>query len=175
MNLLEFNFTASNCNGWPKLKFYIDDDLYQDYEFLDSSATVQLPLEVLDGKHCVSIELYGKTINNTLVQDNVIVMDQLVTLENIKVDNVQLPTYFLYQGRVDNQPDSPQLTWGINGSWRWYFYAPIIDWIIFVKNNNAQTADLNLTVTSSFSNEKNSKLLELLDQIENELGNEQNP
>lgn len=174
MNTLEFFFQASNCNGWPKLKFYIDDDLYQDFEFVSSTANIKLPLELLDGEHCVDIELYGKTIKNTIVENNIIVLDQLVTLESIKVDNVQLPPFFLYQGRFNNQMDSPQLTWGINGSWKWHFKTPIVDWIIFVKNNNVQTANSDFTVTSSFSNEKNFKLLELLDKIDHELNNAKN-
>jgi hypothetical protein len=173
MNLMEFNFSATECNGWPKLKFYIDDDLYEDYKFCSDEAKIFLPIELLNGKHLLQIELYGKTQNNTVVdKNNTIIKDQLVILNSIKLDNVQLPEMFLYLGRFTGNPNFPQLTWGVNGFWNWTFETPIIDWAIFVRNNASENINSDLTVTSSFSNEKNTKLLNLLDIMEHELNND---
>jgi hypothetical protein len=132
MNQLSFSFTATHCVSWPKLKFYIDDDLYHDFIFTDGAAQIDLPLDLLPGSHEIKIELYDKTYLNTVVQDEVIVQDQLVTLENIWVDGVQLPDFFKYSGKyLTNDLDSIDgLTWGINGHWCWEFEFPIIEWIL---------------------------------------------
>ena len=172
MNIIEFNFSATKCNGWPKLKFYIDGNLYENYKFISDSADVKLLIDLPDANHILQIELYGKTYNNTFVQNDVIIKDQVVTLDSIKIDNVKLPDLFLFRGRFTNNPDTPQLTWGINGFWSWTFSTPIINWAVNLKNSISQTAHQNFTITSEFANDKNTKLLHILKIMEQELDND---
>ena len=135
MNHLGFHFSATECNGWPKLKFFIDDDLYHDFEFTSESALVELPLDLLPGEHQICIELYEKNHSNTVVSDDTIIKDQLVTLESITVDNVLLPDFVKYQGvYCTGNVNHPQvLTWGQNGTWNLHFEDPIISWVLDLK------------------------------------------
>ena len=165
MNHLRFEFSATYCNAWPKLKFYINDDLYHDYHFETTKGQVTLPIDLLDGAHLLEIELYDKTSHHTVIQDNKITQDQLVTLEHIYLDNVLLPDLFLYRGHYEHFPKS--LTWGVPGKWSFKFATPIIDWALHTKNDNQ--FDAESTVVSTYSFQKNKKLLDLLDLLEQEL------
>ena len=139
MNYIKFNFSATECNGWPKLKFLIDNDLYHDYEFLTNTASVELPLDLINGSHVIDIELYDKTYNNTIVVDGNVVKDQLITLEEIFIDHVKVPDFVKYQGiyKVADTKTPQALTWGLNGIWTLDFEYPIVDWILDIKSNYA--------------------------------------
>lgn len=168
MNLLGLEFSATKCVNWPSLRFYVDEDLYQEFQFESSAGSIFIPLELMDGEHLLEIELYGKTYDNTKILDGNIIEDQLVTLEKILIDGVPLPSKFLYHGRLEDNPDSPSLTWGKNGKWIWCFNAPIINWALdFYRTDNV----VETTLTSMYSEQKNKKLLSILDKIEKELEN----
>lgn len=170
MNILTLGFSASFCNGWPKIKIYLDEDLYHDYEFIGDNEAVDIPLDLLDGLHTLKIELYNKSNRNTKVVDSIIVQDQLVTLENIKVDGVTVPQQFLYEGRYTYNNVEPYqgLTWGINGHWSWDFQTPIINWIIKQKNLN-QGVSTDSIISQNYSEEKHQTILEQLDILETKL------
>lgn len=166
MNYLRLEFTATKCVTWPRLKFFVDDDLYQEFKFENAQGTIVIPLELMDGEHVLEVELYGKMPFNTKIFDGKIIEDQLVTLEKMFIDEVELPTTFLFHGRLKNNPETPSLTWGKNDTWIWIFKSPIIKWALdlYRKNDNVQD-----TMTPVFSEEKNKKLLSILDEIEKEL------
>ena len=170
MNILSLVFSASFCNGWPKIKVYLDEDLYHDYEFVSHSGIVDLPIDLLDGPHILKIELYNKTNQNTKIEDDAIIQDQLVTLENIKVDGVIVPKEFLYKGQytVNNIAPHQGLTWGINGHWSWNFQTPIINWIIIQKNLNENLL-INPSISQNYSEEKHRAILEHLNILETKL------
>jgi hypothetical protein len=170
MNILSLVFSTSFCNGWPKIKVYLDEDLYQDHEFSKDNEIVDIPLDLLDGLHTLKIELYNKSNRNTKVVDNIIVQDQLVTLENIKVDGVTIPEQFLYEGRYTYNNVEPYrgLTWGINGHWSWNFQTPIINWIITQKNLN-QGVSTDSIISQNYSEGKHQRILEHLDILETKL------
>lgn len=170
MNILSLVFSASFCNGWPKIKVYLDEDLYQDHEFIKDNEIVDVPLDLLDGLHTLKIELYNKSSRNTKVVDSIIVQDQLVTLEYIKIDRVTVPKQFLYEGRYTYNDVEPYqgLTWGINGHWSWNFRTPIINWIINQKNLN-QGVSTDLLSSQNQSEEKYHAILEQLDNLETKL------
>jgi hypothetical protein len=171
MNQLKLNFSATKCKSWPKLRFYIDGDLYEDYHFESESATITLPIDLLPGEHELSIELYGKTMENTVVDGDKIVEDQLVTIESMSIDDVELLPMFIYHGRVDGAEHTPQMVWGINGFWRWRFGAPIIDWVLDYKNSYIDESLNSQIIISTFSAKKKNKLLDLLDSMEAALEN----
>lgn len=174
MNLLGFQFNATECNGWPKLKFFIDDDLYHDYEFSASSGIVELPLDLLSGPHEIKIEFYGKTQHNTILADNEIVEDQLVTLELITVDHVTIPDFIKYLGvyQVDDVKRSQILTWGQNGFWTLQIEYPIIDWILNLKMQTIPSyTDNKQWTTSVFHPKKIQSLRDNLTVLEKLLSN----
>lgn len=163
---LQFKFKATFCNGWPQLNFYLDNTLCYNYAFNSEDATVALPIDFFEGDHLLEIELYGKTEKNTKVLNGKILQDQIVTLEAILIDDVEMYDLFLYRGRFEQNND-PQLTWGVNGKWRWTFSCPIITWAIHTKYNARQTNDSRLT--SSYFEDKKQILLNILDEMEQDL------
>jgi hypothetical protein len=130
---LKLIFNATECNGWPKIRFFIDLDQIEDLTTDSNNIEVNIPIDLLDGEHNLDIELYGKKPINTIIdaQKNII-KDQIVELVDIYVDNIQLPTYFKYLGiyHYNNIAHPQALTWGINGIWKWSFTTPIIPWIL---------------------------------------------
>jgi len=174
MNDLAISFTATECNGWPRLKFLVDDDLIQDYEFTSDSALIKIPLDLLDGEHVLDIEFYGKTYNNTILVDNNIVKDQLVTLDTICIDNVPVPDFFKYQGLYIVGPTTKPraLTWGENGVWKLTFVYPIVDWLLELKfNNYYEFSGVDEWSTATYHPKKSQLLKEGLLDLENILAN----
>ncbi len=175
MNWVSFEFDATYCNAWPKIKFFIDNDLYQDYEFSNDKAVVTLPFDLLPGKHQLWVELYDKTENNTILEHNTVVQDQLVILKKIAIDNVKVPDLVLYRGTyyTNNQKIYPQtVTWGENGKWVLEFETPIINWILdlkletFTNNKNYMWSSKNLKSSQLFIEELD-KLEKLLSDVAN--------
>lgn len=141
MNNLKITFNASECNGWPKLRVLIDNDLYEDHLFSSTNESITVPIEFLDGRHILELEIYGKTSANTKVDSaGNIIQDQLIELVDMFVDDIKLPEYFKYIGVYKfNDQIYPQATvWGCNGSWTWEFFTPIVTWAIDKKNDNAE-------------------------------------
>ena len=166
MNELGFEFKATKCNGWPKIRMSIDDDIYQEYKFSSSHECVSIPIDLLDGNHTLAIEIYGKSQSSTVVNDQQIIQDQLVTLENIFVDNVKLPDNFKYSGTYGQQPSC--LTWGENNKqWLWNFSTPIIDWIL--KEKHRLTEEKYGDHYDLWSEKKKENYLRLLDKFENDI------
>lgn len=173
MNIVKFKFEASECNGWPKIKFFIDEDLYHDYEFDNKSALVELPMDLLFGNHTLSIEFYGKTSINTILQGDQIIKDQLVTLQTIYIDNVQVPDFVKYSGfyKVNEEIKPQALTWGENGNWQLDFEFPIIDWVLEKKlSMNYDTGEQWSVAT--YHPKKIKILKEMLQDLENMLDND---
>jgi hypothetical protein len=139
MNHIKFTFKLTECNGWPKIRVLVDNDLYEDRQFTSELEEITVPIEVLDGDHIISIERYGKIVNNTMVdQQGNILKDQLVELLDIYVDGIKLPEWFTYLGTyVFNNTTYPQAKiWGVNGVWDWPFATPIITWVLDKKTEN---------------------------------------
>jgi hypothetical protein len=172
---LSLVFSASQHNGWPKLKFYLDDDLYEDYTFTGPSARVDIPLVLVDGEHELTIELYDKTHNNTKVVDDQIIEDQIVTLEQIQIGGVAVPDFVKYSGvyYTKEQTYPNGLTWGINGEWRVKFKMPFISWILEEKNKfNSAVYDAKETLVGDYNESKKQTLIYYLKQLEEMLASE---
>ena len=158
MNCLGLLFTATECNGWPKLQFLINDDLIQDHQFTSSSELIEIPLDLFDGAHELGIELYGKTTTNTVLVNNIIVEDQLVTLDTIFIDGVPVPDFVKYSGiyTVGQQK----------------FNYPIIDWVLDLKfEKYYEFAGLDEWSTSTYHPKKSQLLESGFQELENILAN----
>ena len=139
MNHIKFTFKITECNGWPLVRVLLDNDLYEDHQFLSEQGEIVIPVEVLDGDHNISIERYGKHTRNTIVdQQGNILKDQLVELLDIYIDDIKLPEWFSYLGTYTfNGNAYPQAKiWGGNGIWEWPFATPLITWVLDKKTEN---------------------------------------
>jgi len=132
VNYLKFLFRATECNGWPKLKFLIDLDIIEYYEFSSDTAEITIPISLLDGDHSLFVELYDKNKNNTIVDAGNIIKDQTVELTDIYVDDILLPDFYKWMGVYEFNGNifTQALLWGINGSWRWNIKTPLIPWLL---------------------------------------------
>jgi hypothetical protein len=138
---LRLAFKASECDGWPKAQVLIDDDLYEDHQFSKGIEEIFVPLDLLDGKHLLTIEIYGKQQNNTVFDSyGRIVKDQILELQTISVDNIELPQWTIYTGvyKFNNQTYPQATIWGCNGVWEWPFEMPIIDWLLTAKHEQSE-------------------------------------
>lgn len=133
MNKIELIFKATECNGWPKLKFLLDLDLIEDYTFTAGEAKISIPIDLVNGKHTLFVEFYGKTNKNTKVDNgNNILQDQTVELVDMYVDDILLPNFYKWLGvyEFDNQSYPQALKWGCNGIWSWGMEVPLISWLL---------------------------------------------
>lgn len=170
MNKIELIFKATKCNGWPKLKFYIDLDLIEDYTFTSDEAKIEIPIDLIEGKHTLSVEFYGKTLHQTKVDsDNNIIQDQTVELIDIYVDNILLPNFYKWLGvyEFDDQVHPQALLWGCNGVWKWDMEIPLISWLLEKKiehNEKYNKPDISYRESCMIAEQK-------IQKLENELKN----
>jgi len=159
-NCLTLQLQASECNGWPKIRILIDNDIIQEYEFDQETATIHVSLDLMDGEHVLEIERYGKTNDNIVFVDGQILKDQSVTLVDMYVDGVKLPDLFKYDGKFCyNDLELPSvLVWGPNGGWTWKFATPLLENLIDRKNAGVDSPSLVIP--------NRDNVTKLLDQIQ---------
>lgn len=168
---LRLIFTATECNGWPKIKILINNDLYEDYHFTTDHAEIIIPLTFLTGDHILSIEIYGKSYNNTIVNDTGdIIKDQMIELVDLCADNIKLPKMFAWQGiyTFNNQKHHQSLVWGCNGIWEWGFSMPFVTWVLDKKEEFEEAANPSTESHINITNEiirRYNILRTLLDEI----------
>ena len=169
MNVLKLKFQATNYNGWPKLRFCVDNDVLQEFDFVEEEGIVELELDLFDGEHTLEIERYGKTHNNINFVDGQVLADQIVELVDLYVDNVKLSTSFKFQGTFyfEDQIVPSGLLWGPNGKYIWKFQTPIIAWIVNEKNKVREPTQDLITPGKP----ETQKVYEKLDEFERLLDN----
>ena len=133
MNVITLAFKVSECNGWPKVEILIDDDLYEDRHFTTTNEQVTLPVDLIDGDHLLTIEIYDKLPKNTIIDsDGNIIDDQLIELTDIYVNDIKLPKWFknigVYEFKDQTYPQA--CVWGCNGVWAWKFSTPLLTWVL---------------------------------------------
>lgn len=140
VNTLKIKFCATNYNGWPSLRFCIDNDVLEEYTFDSADAEIELSLDLIDGEHVLEIERYGKTDHNVHFVDGKILADQQVELVDLYADNIKLPNFFKFQGifYFNDQAVPYGLVWGPNGKYVWKFQTPIINWLVDQKNQTQE-------------------------------------
>jgi len=167
MDILTLEFTATESLGWPKIKLYVDDDLYEDFSFESDYARVNIPLDLMEGDHVLRIELYGKHPNSTVLVDNTIVKDQSVTLINLYLDDILVPDLIKYQGVyfTPNGPYPQALTWALNNAyWELKFKFPVKTWVLDEKLNHS--LKFNELYSENYSEERQKVILEKIEKIE---------
>lgn len=145
MNIMSFCFESQNCNGWPQLRFIIDNDVHLEHQISQNSERVDLSIDLLPGLHSLDIERFGKRIpDNIVFKDGQILQDQMICLTDIYIDDIKLPDMIKYSGifKYEDQVISGGLWWGPNGIWNLPFATPLIDWVINIKQKNQHAVDL---------------------------------
>ncbi len=146
MTCLRFDFSATECQGWPWLRVLIDRQIIHELQILTPTHSLDIDVDLVAGSHLLEFERINKTDHNTLVdQQGNILQDQTVTLDNIWYEDVRLPQDFLWSGTFcyHNLSRPSALHWGPNGVWSWPFETPVLPWIISKRNQQrSQAAEL---------------------------------
>jgi hypothetical protein len=159
-NCLSLQFQATECNGWPKIRILIDNDVIEEYQFDQATALIDIPIDLVDGDHVLAIERYDKTNHNIVFTDGKILQDQSVTLLDMYVDGIKLPEMFKYDSKFcyNDLELISVLAWGPNGVWTWRFSTPLLQNLI--DRRNAGVDSPSLVIPNS------NNVTELLEQIQ---------
>lgn len=144
---LEIEFEVGNKLGTPTIKIIIDD-----YVVLYEGAAIELFERDFDlnlGEHELKIVHYGKTDEDHIYNpDGSIAVDKYVYIKRITIDKVTLLDKELQSGQfwpvysksyidtivAKNQKlprfISPNLYLGHNGTWKYTFFNPFVEWVI---------------------------------------------
>lgn len=144
---IKINFSLGDKLGTPNVKILIDD-----YVVLYEGPAMEVfdrTFDIDDGEHELKIVHYGKTHNDHVLDaDGNIAIDKFIHIDSIAIDNIKLRNEELWSGefwpvyerdyvedmiqRGEDLPPSisPNLYLGHNGTWRYRFFAPFVDWII---------------------------------------------
>lgn len=166
VNVLKLHFKAVEYNGWPSIRIMFDGDIYEELTITQSEQFVEIPLNLVDGKHLLEIERYGKTDNNVLFVDGQILQDQLVELVDMYIDDIKLNDLYKYKDAVFTHKDGSipnGYVWGFNGTFSWPFEVPVIDWLIHLK----QTIENDNVALYIPGKQDNTRLYNLLNQFRN--------
>lgn len=147
--------------GTPQIKILIDDYIVL-YEG-PAISNFDRVFDIDSGEHELKIVHFGKTDQDHLYNPNgTIAVDKYVYLKSITIDQVRLLDSELRTGQfwpvyslsyiadiVDAGQElpsyiSPNLYLGHNGTWRYTFFNPFIDWIIECRQHHR--VDLNNTI-----------------------------
>jgi len=144
---IEIDFEVGDALGTPRCKVMVDD-----YLVLYEGAAVprlEREFEITPGPHELKIVHYGKTDQDHVYNiDGSIGIDKYIEIRGIAIDRVRLHDKELQEGQfwpvysdayiqtlrsLNTIPPmyiSPNLYLGHNGTWKWDFYSPFVDWII---------------------------------------------
>lgn len=162
---LVIDFEVGDQLGTPTIKILIDD-----YVVLYEGAAVSKFDRVIDissGEHELKIVHFGKTDHDHLYHpDGSIAVDKYVCIKAITIDQVKLFDSELHTGQFwpvyslshvsdmvcagQDLPSyiSPNLYLGHNGTWRYTFFYPFVDWIIECRKADRQKLDNTIFKTS---------------------------
>lgn len=165
MEHLRFDFTATECQGWPRIRICIDGDVLLDHDFSSSQESVEVEYDVIDGEHTIEIERWGKQNFNLVHQDGEILKDQTVTLDNIWIDDVCLPEWVKSSGEFTWEGGTiPNgLVWGPNGVFSIPVQTPLVPWIIEQKFKSSGDM-IGLFVPTADNQQQLNKLLDQFQQ-----------
>jgi hypothetical protein len=163
---LTIDFEVGDRLGIPMIKILIDD-----YVVLYEGHAVDRfdrEFDIKSGEHELKIVHFGKTDQDHLYHtDGSIAIDKYVYIKSIEIDQVKLFDSELHTGQfwpvyslsyvsdiVDEGKElppciSPNLYLGHNGTWRYTFFYPFIDWIIECRRPLRQSLDSTIFKTSA--------------------------
>lgn len=167
---IQISFINEKFKRYPKVKIFIDGDLLEEKEFTTKNETVQIPIDLLDGKHKLEIEHFDKTNSDTEFKNNSILRDTKFKVENIKILGYDLPFSFFLNCYFE--PDWKDLTKpknfpnkitksqhvGPNGVWTLNFETPVDDWLINTRKRETEKELEKMVTYVSYEPSEHSKI-----------------
>jgi hypothetical protein len=141
------NFEIGDALGRPGCKIVIDD--YLVLHEGNALPRFEREFEISSGQHELKIVHFGKTDQDHVYNiDGSIGIDKYIQIDSITIDSVRLNDSELQEGQFwpvysDSYMQTlkskekipplficPNLYLGHNGTWKWDFHYPFVDWII---------------------------------------------
>lgn len=155
---ITIDFINYKFKRYPKIKIFIDGDLYEEVAFTKEKEQVKFPVSLVSGKHLLEIEHFDKTNRDTLFKNDKILQDTKFTIGNLNICSFDIPYTFVLKSVL--KPDWTHLTMpekfptvlkqsmtvGPNGVWSLGFETPVDDWLIN-ERKKATLHKLEKTVT----------------------------
>ena len=138
---LEFDIGTTDAECELGVKVSLDGNVIYNNPYLVDPYHVSHDISDEEGEHELTIELYGKLPQHTKIdgQGN-IVKDAMITVENIKIDDIDLSTVLMsahlihyhhdFNGTQPAVVDSFHSSMGCNGIVTLKFATPIYLWLL---------------------------------------------
>lgn len=136
---LILNLSSSYWDAAPKTRVFINDLLIFEGTITEPQK-VKWVGDIQAGKNVLAIELFDKGKNQTVMQNDVIVKDQLLNIDGVSFDNIalgflnhSLSNYYPDQNYYSNSvPDVVKMcvNLGYNGRWELEFTSPVYIWLL---------------------------------------------
>jgi hypothetical protein len=139
---LEFDIGTTDAECELGVKVSIDGNVIYNNPYLVDPYHVSHDISDEEGEHELTIELYGKLPQHTKIDDQGnIVKDTMITVENIKIDDIDLSTILMsaplliqyhhdFNGTQPAVVDSFYGSMGCNGIVTLKFATPIYLWLL---------------------------------------------
>ena len=128
MSTITFKFHAHECNGWPKARIRVADQVVADFHIEQTYADIGI--EFAAGGP-ITVERYGKEPwMQTATQD------QMLEIIDVLVDGVPIPRNILTdlcKFEWHGSTDAGSLLFGPNGTWTLDVHAPILTYLLDYK------------------------------------------
>ena len=92
----QLDLTGSSCNGDPHMYIMINNQIFYDQKFSGQKSFIIDHALPKDDVCNIIVGLKHKTVNNTLIQNDLIVKDQFVRVDNLKINQISLKKNNLY-------------------------------------------------------------------------------
>jgi hypothetical protein len=138
---LEFDIGTTDAECELGVKVSLDGNVIYNNPYLVDPYHVSHDISDEEGEHELTIELYGKLPQHTKIDDQGnIVKDAMITVENIKIDDIDLSTVLMsapviqyhhdFNGTQPAVMDSFYGSMGCNGIVTLKFTTPIYLWLL---------------------------------------------
>jgi hypothetical protein len=136
MNTLTILFRAIECNGYPAAKIFLNSRLVHDIVFEEDETEVSIPVAHDAGSSVLTVERYGKTRHNMVINNGTIEKDQILEILDVRVDNISFPEFYFADNCVFEFLDQQHVGsryFGPNGTWTLKFGTPLITHLLDAK------------------------------------------
>lgn len=132
-NILKVVVKSTECNGWPNLNFYFENQLVEKVKGCSELHSFEVDLQPAESHTFIKLERYGKTDNNCIFKNEQIIKDQTIEIVRVSVDDIKLPDHLIYQNcyiEFDGFRHDGSRFLGPNGVWVLNFKTPIITFFL---------------------------------------------
>lgn len=167
---LELDLISSSCNGNPKLEIKINDDILWSGVLKDEKTYLNLYYKNKNNNDIkLSISMFDKKKTDTVVKDNIIVLDKFIKINQIKINNFDIGNdydffnnfFTYYEHDLSTVHDKPSLGFWKNATLETNITESVTTWYNNGSLKNKLAADAFKNFAIDDNNHKNLLLTSL--------------